>query len=70
MREASRVDGPFSEESKIGNRKSKMSSYDPVRPRQHIWRNRQADLLRSLQVHDELEFCRLLHWKIGGLDAF
>jgi hypothetical protein len=27
------------------NRKSKMSSYDPIRPRQHIGRNRQTDVL-------------------------
>ena len=29
----------------------------------HIWRNREADLLRSLQVYYKLEFCRSLYWK-------
>jgi hypothetical protein len=42
----------FSPESKIGKRprrrKSKMSSDDPVRPRQHIRRNRQTDPLGGL----------------------
>ena len=42
----------------------------PISSRQHIRRNRQADLLRRLQVDDELELCRLLDRKISGLGAF
>ena len=42
----------------------------PIRPRQHIRRNRQADLLRGFQIDDELELLRLLHWQVGGLGAF
>jgi hypothetical protein len=42
----------------------------PVRPRQHIRRNRHADLLGGFQIDDELELCRLLHGQIGGLGAF
>ena len=38
----------------------------PVRPRQHIWWNRQADLFGGLQVDDEFELDRLLHGKIGA----
>ena len=41
-----------------------------IRPREHIRWNRQADLLRRLQVDDELELYRLLHGEIGGLSAF
>ena len=41
-----------------------------IRPRQHIRRNRQADLLRCFQIDHELEFRRLLDRKIGGLGAF
>ena len=41
-----------------------------VRPRQHVRRNRQADLLGSLQVDDQLELRGLLHREIGGLGAF
>ena len=41
-----------------------------VRPRQHIRRNRQADLLGGFQIDDKLEFRRLLHREIGGLSAF
>jgi hypothetical protein len=39
----------------------------PIRPRQHIWRNREADLLRCLQVDDEIKFCRLFDGQIGRL---
>ena len=42
----------------------------PIRPLQHIRRDRQADLLRRLQVDDEFELRRLLHRQIGGLRAF
>jgi hypothetical protein len=41
-----------------------------VRPRQHVRRNRHADLLRCLEIDDELEILRLLHGKIGRLGAF
>src|SRR5258706_9329803 len=36
-----------------------------IRPRQHIRRNRQTDLLCSFEIDDELEFLRLLHWQIA-----
>src|SRR5262249_32247502 len=38
-----------------------------VRSRQNIRWNRQADLFRCFEVDDELEFCRLLDWQVGGL---
>ena len=41
-----------------------------VRPRQHVRRNRQADLLGSFQVDDQLELRGLLYWEIGGLGVF
>ena len=47
-----------------------MSSYDPIRFRQHIRRNRQADLLGSLQVDEKLKIDRLLDGNVGGLSAF
>ena len=37
---------------------------------QNIGRDRQADLLRRLEIDDELELHRLLDRKIGGLAAF
>ena len=40
-----------------------------IRSRQHIRRNRQADLLGGFEIDDESNF-RLLHGKIGGLGAF
>src|SRR5262249_30102383 len=40
-----------------------------IRPRQHVGRNREADLLGGLQIDDELEFYRLLHGKIGRFSA-
>ena len=30
-----------------------------IRPCQHIWRNRQADLFRCFEVDHELKLCRL-----------
>jgi hypothetical protein len=36
------------------------SSYDLIRPHQHIGTNRQADLLGGFQIDDELKFLRLL----------
>jgi hypothetical protein len=41
----------------------------PIRPRQHIRRNRYADLFRGLQIDDELKLRRLLDGE-GGLCAF
>src|SRR5262249_52337855 len=41
-----------------------------VRPRQHVRRNRQADLLRDFQIDDELELLRLLYREISRLGAF
>jgi hypothetical protein len=40
-----------------------------VRPRQHVGRNRQADLLSGLEIDDELELNWLLDRQIGGLGA-
>src|SRR5262249_28620211 len=50
-------------------------SYSPlfdhlIRPRQHIRRNCQADLLRGLEIDDQLELLRLLDREISGLCAF
>ena len=47
-----------------------MSSDYLVRPREHVRRNRQADLLGRLQINDELELRRLFHRKISGFGAF
>ena len=44
-----------------------MSSYDSVRPHEHVGRNREADLLCSLQVDDQLELHWLLRGEISGL---
>ena len=52
---------------KIGNLKSLDHS---VRPRQHVRRNRQADLLGSFEIDDELELLWLLHRKIRGFVPF
>ena len=57
-------------QSKIGNLKSKMSFYDPVRPHQHIRRDRQADLLGGFQIDDEFKLRRLFYWEVGWLGAF
>src|SRR5262249_42097675 len=46
-------------------------SFDhPVRPRQHIRWNRQADQLRCLQIDDELKLLRLLYGEIRGFGTF
>src|SRR5438132_7793742 len=42
---------------------------DLVRSRQHIGRNLETDLLRGLEVDDQLKLHRLLDWKIGGPGA-
>jgi hypothetical protein len=41
-----------------------------VCPREHSRRDRQSNLLRRLQIDDELELRRLLDWQIGGLGPF
>ena len=43
---------------------------DFVRPRQHVWWNRQADLLGGVEIYDQLELRRPLHRQIAGLGAF
>src|SRR5262245_7940450 len=60
----------LSPQSKIGNRKSKISSDDFIRSHQHIGRDRQTDLLGGLEIDNQLELRRLLDWQIGGLGAF
>src|SRR5262245_66642319 len=42
----------------------------PIRSCQHIWRNRETDLLGRFQINDELELRRLLDGEVGGLSAF
>jgi len=41
-----------------------------VRSRQHIRRDRETDLLRGLEIDDELKLRRLLHGQIGWLGTF
>src|SRR4030095_3052736 len=41
-----------------------------VCPCQHVGWDRQAYLLGSFQIDDELELLRLLHGEIGGLGSF
>src|SRR5262245_18110553 len=43
---------------------------DPIRLREHLRRNRQADYLGCFQIDDELEFRWLLDWNVGGRCAF
>ena len=43
---------------------------DPIRPREHVRRNYETDLLGGFQVDHEVEFGRLLDGKVGGLCAF
>src|SRR5439155_5461463 len=40
-----------------------------VRPRQHVGRDRQADLFRRFQIDNELKLRRLFHRKVGGLGS-
>src|SRR5262245_21594831 len=47
-----------------------VSSNDLIRSRQHVGRNRQADLLGCFQIDDEFELDRLLHREISRLGAF
>ena len=41
-----------------------------IRPGEHVRRNRQADLLRGLEVDHKLELRGLLHRQIGRFGAF
>ena len=41
-----------------------------VRPREHVGRNRQADLLGRFEIDDELDLHRLLDWQVSRLSAF
>ena len=41
-----------------------------VRSEQHIRRNRETDLLCSLEIYHQLELSRLLDRKVAGLCAF
>ena len=58
----------------VPNPKSKIENPklfdDLVCPRQHIGRDREADLLGSLEIDHQLELCRLLDGKVGGLGTF
>ena len=47
-----------------------MSSYDPIRPYQHVWRYRHADLLGGFQVNDQFKLHGLLDGEVGGFCAF
>ena len=42
----------------------------PIRPRQHLLRNRQTDLLRRLEINYHFKLGWLLHRKVGWFDAF
>src|SRR5262249_47148781 len=47
------------------------SSFDDyVRPREHVRRNRQADLMGSLEINNKLKLLWLLDGKVGGVSAF
>ena len=46
------------------------SSDDPIRPRHHLRRNREAELLGSFEVDDQLELRRLLDREVAGFRAF
>src|ERR1700730_9173515 len=52
-----------------GLRTSRASFDDLVRAGQDRWRDRQAERHGGLEVDDQLECRRLLHWQIGGLGA-
>jgi hypothetical protein len=45
------------------------SPNDPIRPNQHVRRNRQSDQLSRLEIDEELKFHRLLHGQIRGLGS-
>jgi hypothetical protein len=46
------------------------SSDHPIRSRQHIGWNREADLLGGFEIDNEFKFRRLLNWNIGRLCSF
>src|SRR5262249_58301526 len=56
------------------NRKSAIEKLkllnDPIRLREHLRRNRQADLLGRLEIDDDLELRRLLDRNIAKLGTF
>jgi hypothetical protein len=55
----------------IENPKSKIVSLDhPIRSRQHIRRDRQANLLGRFQIDRKLELCRLLNRQVCRLSPF
>ena len=41
-----------------------------IRPRQHVWRYGQADLIHGLQIDHQLKLLRLLDRKVGGFRSF
>ena len=41
-----------------------------IRPRQHVRRNREADLLSRFQVDEQLKLRRLLYGNIGWLSSY
>src|SRR4029434_1358056 len=45
-------------------------SNHPIRSRQYIWRNRQADLFSGSKIHLKLKLHWLLHREIGCLSTF
>src|SRR5439155_9863430 len=52
------------------NRKTKMSSYDPIRPLQHADWNRQTNQFCGFEVYDEFKLRCLLHRQISRFGAF
>ena len=53
----------------IHQRKATSSLNHLIRSHQHVWRNRQADLLSGLEIDHQLKLRRLLHREIGRLGA-
>ena len=51
------------------NSSSRSSANYSVRSRQHVRRNREADLFCRLQIYHELELRRLFDGQIGALDS-
>ena len=56
--------------SVLSTRYSVLSFDQPIRPGEHLQRNCHADLLRRLQVNDELKISHLLLRQYRGLDNF
>ena len=42
---------------------------DLVRPEQHVRRNREADLLRRLEIDDKVDLINPLHWQVLRFDT-